>query len=183
MGILDYISLFPLDIYDWHRYAIQSFLSIPEKVTQATAVLLPPTPSQDQSATTPIPPPCAPPLSISFFSAASIPLALPPTVACGFGWPEWGFGVVGVNERIGAWLLSIFSGHPSDLREVIHSRLFGMGKDKEKETVLEGEKQPSPESRDEEPRLRGWTFMDFFQDPTGMDIVPLLVECNFRGQV
>lgn len=31
-----------------------------------------------------------------------------------------------------------------------------------------------------EPRIRGWVLMDFYEDPTGQSIVPLLVECNFR---
>ncbi|KAI0259923.1 PLC-like phosphodiesterase [Gloeopeniophorella convolvens] len=29
--------------------------------------------------------------------------------------------------------------------------------------------------------LRAWTFMDFFDEPVGSGVVPLLVECNFRG--
>ncbi|KAI0003361.1 PLC-like phosphodiesterase [Russula compacta] len=30
--------------------------------------------------------------------------------------------------------------------------------------------------------LRAWTFMDFYDEPVGSDIVPLLIECNFRGR-
>ncbi|KIY66050.1 PLC-like phosphodiesterase [Cylindrobasidium torrendii FP15055 ss-10] len=75
---------------DW--YNIPSFLDIPEKVDKAVGVLLPP--PGDKST-----------LSISYFSAASFPLALPPTVAKGFGWPKAGFGVEGVNSRVGRWLL------------------------------------------------------------------------------
>lgn len=44
-------------------------------------------------------------LNITYFSAASFPLAFPPTIAKGFGWPKWGFGVEGVNGRVGKWLL------------------------------------------------------------------------------
>ncbi|KAI0253821.1 PLC-like phosphodiesterase [Lactifluus subvellereus] len=29
--------------------------------------------------------------------------------------------------------------------------------------------------------LRGWTLMDFYDQPIGSGVVPLLVECNFRG--
>lgn len=122
--------------HDW--YNIPSFLSIPEKVDRAEDILLPP---KDDSST--------PILSISFFSAASFPLAFPPTIARGFGWPKLGFGVEGVNSRLGQWLID------------------KMGGDDEKK----------------EPRIRGWVFMDFFQDPEDNAVVPLLVECNFRGRI
>ena len=45
-----------------------------------------------------------PSLAITFFSAASFPLAFPPTVARGFGWPKMGLGVEGVNARVVRWL-------------------------------------------------------------------------------
>lgn len=32
------------------------------------------------------------------------------------------------------------------------------------------------------PRIRGWVFMDYFLEPYEGGIVPLLVECNFRGR-
>lgn len=44
-------------------------------------------------------------LTLSFASAASIPFALPPLVANGFGWPRWGLGMTGVNQRLKDWLL------------------------------------------------------------------------------
>ncbi|TCD66693.1 hypothetical protein EIP91_001047 [Steccherinum ochraceum] len=119
--------------HDW--YSIPSFLSIPEKVDLATRILLPP--SNDLP---------TPTLSISFLSAASFPLGLPPLIARGFGWPSLGFGVEGVNSRVGSWLLTLL-----------------------------GEQ--------EQPRVRGWVFMDFFRDPEDNAVVPLLVECNFRGRV
>ena len=34
----------------------------------------------------------------------------------------------------------------------------------------------------EEPRLRGWALMDYFIEPEGGNLVPLLVECNYRGR-
>ena len=84
-------------------------------------------------------------LNISFFSAASFPLAFPPTIARGFGWPKWGLGVEGVNGRLGKWLLDRFA--------------------------QDGERA----------RIRGWAFMDYYAEPA--DVVPLLVECNFRGRI
>ncbi|KAF7967438.1 hypothetical protein HWV62_34343 [Athelia sp. TMB] len=160
-------------VQDW--YAIPSFLSIPEKLDVAMSFLLPPGSSHGlYTSSAPIPAPGSSSLAITFFSAASIPLALPPTIARGFGWPQWGLGVVGVNERLGARLLTVFSGPPSELKEVGKSRFFR----RRKETAPE--KQPLREQQREEPRLRGWAFMDFVEDRTGREIVPLLVECNFR---
>ncbi|GHJ87374.1 hypothetical protein NliqN6_3776 [Naganishia liquefaciens] len=50
---------------------------------------------------------CLPPpaLTLSFASAASLPLAPPPLVAHGFGLPSWGLGVRGVNARLREWML------------------------------------------------------------------------------
>lgn len=39
-------------------------------------------------------------LNISFLSASSFPLALPGTVARGFGWPKWNLGVEGANSLV-----------------------------------------------------------------------------------
>jgi 1-phosphatidylinositol phosphodiesterase len=119
------------------RYAIPSFLSIPEKVALSTDVLVA---SRDSSS-----------LSISFLSALSIPLALPPTMARGFGWPQWGIGFEGVNARVGKWLLDQL--------------------DERGESDIDGKSQ-----------IRGWALMDFYEDPIGQSVVPLLVECNFRGR-
>lgn len=124
------------------RYEIPSFLSIPEKVELATKILVAP----DNT-------PATPTLAISFFSAASIPLALPTTVARGFGWPQAGFGVEGVNSRLGLWLLNVLAG-----------KITG-----EKGTIVSG------------PKVAGWALMDFFEDPEDRGVVSLLIECNFRG--
>lgn len=124
-----------------HRYSIPSFLSIPEKTELATQILLPP----------PNNPPF-PVLNITYFSAASFPLAFPPTIAKGFGWPKWGFGVEGVNGRVGKWLLDQLSGD-------------GEGK-----------------QGSEDVRIRGWVFMDYYVEPEDGAVVPLLVECNYRGR-
>ncbi|OJA07601.1 hypothetical protein AZE42_06270 [Rhizopogon vesiculosus] len=120
---------------DW--YAIPSFLYIPEKVALSTDILAT---NRDS----------CPTLSISFFSASSIPLAFPPTIARGFGWPQWGIGFEGVNTRVGKWILAQFE------------------KCEEKGGV------------DGDPQIRGWALLDFYEDPLG--IVPLFVECNFRGR-
>ena len=125
-----------MHILNTSRYAIPSFLAIPEKTALATAMLLPPTPDA--------PPFSGPVLNVSYFSAASFPLAFPPTIARSFGWPKWGLGVEGVNTRLGKWLLEQFSQNGEDAR------------------------------------IRGWAFLDFYAEPD--DVVPLLVECNFRGR-
>ncbi|KAL0947516.1 hypothetical protein HGRIS_013615 [Hohenbuehelia grisea] len=140
--------------HDW--YNIPSFLSIPEKVALSTQILLPP----------PNNPPM-PVLSITYFSAASFPLAFPPTIAHGFGWPKAGLGVEGVNSRIGKWLLDQLG---SDVER------------SEAPAASEKEKQDfdGPSGVDDV-RIRGWAFMDFYAEPENA-VVPLLVECNHRGR-
>lgn len=124
-----------------NRYSIPFFLSIPGKTELAAQILLPPPKN-----------PPFPVLNITYFSAASFPLAFPPTVAKGFGWPKWGFGVEGVNGRVGKWLLDQSSGD-------------------------EDRKQGSADVH-----IRGWAFMDYYVEPEDGAVVPLLVECNYRGR-
>ncbi|KAJ9099801.1 hypothetical protein QFC21_003800 [Naganishia friedmannii] len=57
-------------------------------------------------------------LTLSFASAASIPFALPPFVANGFGWPSWGLGLTGVNQRLKDWLLDCLNAEGQDEKEV-----------------------------------------------------------------
>ncbi|RDX52749.1 PLC-like phosphodiesterase [Lentinus brumalis] len=133
-------------------YNIPSFLSIPEKMKLATDVLLPP----PDDASTPV-------LNISFFSAASF-LAFPPVVARGFGWPKVGLGIEGVNGRLGKWLLDQLSGYSQNRPGEAAN--------------ADGDGEKVNDSADV--RIRGWAFMDFFSEPG--DVVPLLVECNFRGR-
>jgi 1-phosphatidylinositol phosphodiesterase len=104
-----------------------------------------------------------PVLPITYFSAASA-FAFPPTVAKGFGWPKWGLGVEGVNSKLGAWLLDKLGGSAVDV-----SKLDGVD-ERQREAVTE------------EPRIRGWTFLDYYSEPEGGNLIPLLVECNFRGR-
>ncbi|TFK25821.1 PLC-like phosphodiesterase [Coprinopsis marcescibilis] len=94
--------------HDW--YAIPSFLEIPEKVSLSTAVLYP---NMHIPLNFPIsqPPDVVPPgpqLNITFLSAAGFPLALPPAIAKGFGWPAWHLGIEGVNSRVARWLIEEF---------------------------------------------------------------------------
>lgn len=98
-----------------------------------------------------------PSLAISYFSAASFPFAFPSMVALGFGWPRVGLGVEGVNARVGKWLLDELT--QGDVTTELGRRIR------------------------KEPRVRGWVMMDFFQDPLDVGLIPLLVECNFRGRV
>lgn len=97
--------------------------------------------------------PTMPTLAVSYFSAASFPFALPTTVARGFGWPQLGFGVEGVNSRFGLWLINTLTSRTKGERGMTTSC----------------------------PKVAGWTFMDFFEDPEERAVVPLLIECNFRG--
>lgn len=140
-----------------YRYGIPSFFSIPEKVQLGTENLIPPSDS-----TKPV-------LPITYFSAASFPLAFPPTIAKGFGWPKWGLGVEGVNSKLGAWLLDQLGGDAS----------AAYPNDTNNEMPLEKRLQEKSQA---EPRIRGWTFLDYYSEPEGGDLVPLLIECNFRGR-
>lgn len=139
-----------------NRYGVPSFFSIPEKVALSTELLTPPPDS-------PIPT-----LSISFMSAASIPFALPPVIARGFGWPKWGLGFEGVNDRVGKWLLDQLSSNNANRRR----------------DPLDDNPRRCPLSKvdDAGPRIRGWVLMDYYEDPIDASVVPLFVECNFRGR-
>ena len=48
--------------------------------------------------------------------------------------------------------------------------------------VLAGDAEPPDDPATPADRVRGWVFMDFFQQPAGSMLVSLLVECNFRGR-
>ncbi|KAI0818883.1 PLC-like phosphodiesterase [Irpex lacteus] len=130
--------------HDWYR--IPSFLYIPEK-TELALSNMKPRPAE----------PHTPTLAISFFSGSSFPFASPPTVARGFGWPQAGVGVEGVNGRLARRLIDLLSGDDNDA---------GC------ETQSDGTV----------PRLRGWALLDFYDDPDPA-LVPLLVEFNFLGRV
>ncbi|KAI0042108.1 PLC-like phosphodiesterase [Auriscalpium vulgare] len=139
---------------DW--YHIPSFLSIPEKAEMSTNLLIPP---ETASASNPV-------LSITYFSASSFPFATPTVVSTGFGWPSFGFGVEGVNSRVARFLLAALSSTAIPAQAVSDA----------------GESDAARARYDEGPELRGWTLMDFFEEPVGSGVVPLLVECNFRGR-
>lgn len=125
---------------DFYRYNIPSFLDIPQKTERAITNLVP---ILDE--------PPTPTLAISYFSASSFPFASPQCIARGFGWPELGLGVEGVNGRLARRLIDMLSGECRS-------------------------------AQGEDPRLRGWALLDFFQDPEPA-LVPLLVEQNFVGRV
>ena len=112
-----------------------------------------------------------PTLAITYFSAAFFPLALPPIIAKGFGWPAWGLGVEGVNSKLGTWLLDKLAGGPPV-----------PDADTEQGEALGAENRSSQTVSDEEPRIRGWTLLDYYSESDVGNIVPLLVECNFRGR-
>ncbi|KAJ9105094.1 hypothetical protein QFC20_004380 [Naganishia adeliensis] len=82
----------PCRTQDW--YEIYGFFNIPAKFNVLTDHLLV---SADL--------PRGTNLTLSFASAASIPLAVPPLIANGLGFPRWGMGFRGVNARLRDWLL------------------------------------------------------------------------------
>ncbi|KIM30164.1 hypothetical protein M408DRAFT_328255 [Serendipita vermifera MAFF 305830] len=156
---------------DW--YGIPSFLSIPEKAEAAVKML---DPVEDETGRG------RADLAITYLSAARIPFALPSTVACGFGWSY--MGVEGVNSRVGRWLLRRLVGDEDGVGAVTsaagssETTLIGMEKDPKVagDSILDTREAPQP-------RLRGWVLIDFIRDPYDLGIIPLLVECNWRGRV
>ena len=109
-----------------------------------------------------------PVLPITFFSAVNIPLALPPIVAKGFGWPDWGLGFHGVNTHVGKWLLEQIGANNCASRR----NMANLDRDSEK----------NDNGFAEEPRIRGWTLLDYYSEPGDSQVLPLLVECNFLGR-
>jgi len=136
------------------RYAISSFLAIPEKATLSSSYLLPcPAPNGQKD------------LAITFTSASSIPAALPSTVACGFGWPALKLGVEGVNSRIGRWLLGQLGGE-APLQDLLGQEDWDV-------VDLEAGHASANSAAVEEIRLRGWVFMDFCDEPESQYISQL----------
>lgn len=83
-------------------------------------------------------------------------------MAKGFGWPKWGLGIEGVNSRLGKWLLDQMGGGVP--------------------AAVNLDQEKVPRSVDQEPRIRGWSFLDYYSEPEDGQVVPLLVECNFLGR-
>lgn len=169
---------------DW--YDIPSFLSIPEKFAVSVQMLLPRPAPEGKSD-----------LAITFLSAARVPVALPSTVACGFGWRFLNLGVEGVNSRTGRWLLQQLSGSADGINTIGAAHPFRRIKDTSQLTLV-GSRQTIGEKNSDERvkptsgrtqiaqtdvRLRGWVMMDFIMNPDDTGIIPLLVECNWRGRV
>ncbi|WVR05714.1 hypothetical protein IAU60_002738 [Kwoniella sp. DSM 27419] len=77
---------------DWYR--VHTFLQIPEKFEAITSNLRSTLDHNPSS-----------PFTLSYTSASYFPLSLPPTIAKGFGFPAWGFGIEGINARFCRYLL------------------------------------------------------------------------------
>jgi 1-phosphatidylinositol phosphodiesterase len=157
-------------VHDWYR--VPTFLSIPEKLARATRVLLPREGEKAGDWENGAPPA----LALTFLSASAIPLALPPTIARGFGWPALGLGVEGVNARFVRWLLQHLAGAaPGDAASAMPRDAAGAGSTA---TLVAPVPVPPAPAR----RVRGWVLCDYFADPRGA-IVPLLLELNMHGRV
>jgi hypothetical protein len=142
-------------VQDWYR--VPTFLSIPEKLRRATHVLTPDgkaNEEKDHEA-----------LAIAYMSASAVPFALPPTIARGFGWPNIGLGVEGVNARLTRWALG-------QLAMEDEAAIASCVQCKDWELFQRIFRQP---------RVRGWVLLDFFKEPKD-SLVPLLIELNFRGR-
>ena len=77
-----------------------------------------------------------------------------------------------MNSRVGKWLLDMLSESGSSSISDPSSRTESTANLNEKEMRASG---------NEEPRIRGWVLMDYYDNPEH-GVVPLFVECNFRGR-
>lgn len=153
-------------------------MSIPEKTVAAIEPLRPVKPPNGKAD-----------LAITFLSAASIPLALPSTCACGFGWSGFALGVEGINSRVGRWLLGQLGGeaNTADMLDNEDWDLVDLETGHAPTSASQG-KSPAGEvyayeRAVEDVRVRGWVLMDYIDSPPELGIIPLLVECNWRGRV
>jgi 1-phosphatidylinositol phosphodiesterase len=149
----------------WCRYAIPSTAAMSEKFALGTANLLPPRNSPE------------PILPITYFSGSSFPLALPPTVAKG------GIGVRGMNSLLGKWLLDqVGSIVPRNVPSAVANEPADGGQVPPSSQIAHEEADDGQEAG-QEPRIRGWAMLDYYDEPADARVVPLLVECNFLGRV
>lgn len=88
-------------------------------------------------------------LTLSYASAASLPFAPPRGVARGIGWPDWGLGIRGVNDRLSLWLLEALAGIEDSARL--------------SETVNGS-------------RIRGIVALDFYKDPDSQCVSSTICE-------
>ncbi|KAJ2992570.1 hypothetical protein NUW54_g7900 [Trametes sanguinea] len=91
------------------------------------------------------------------------------SVAKGFGWPKWGLGIEGVNGLVGEWLLHQLSGEGGEASSEKRNKQWRRRHYHERGAV-------------QDVRIRGWAFMDYYAEPNYAALVPLLVECNYRGR-
>jgi 1-phosphatidylinositol phosphodiesterase len=100
-------------------------------------------------------------------------------------------GVEGVNSRIGRWLLGQLGGE-APLQDLLGQEDWDV-------VDVEAGQASANSTAVEEIRLRGWVLMDFCDEPegqehysttmtslfmklSGMGLIPLLVEANWRGR-
>jgi 1-phosphatidylinositol phosphodiesterase len=138
---------------------------MPEKFAHGTANLLPPRNSLE------------PILPITYFSGSSFPLALPPTVAKG------GVGVRGMNSLLGKWLLDqVGSIVPRNVPSAVANEPADGGQVPPSSQIVHADAD-NGQGAEQEPRIRGWAMLDYYDKPADARVVPLLVECNFLGRV
>ena len=117
---------------------------------------------------------------LGFFSASSFPLAAPPTIAQGFGWPKYGLGVEGVNSRVGRWLLDKL-GQTVQAMERDDDPSDEEFEEKPPKKPVMAEEEMYVVNVNAEPRIRGWAFTDYYARPEA-SLVALMIECNYRGR-
>lgn len=93
-------------------------------------------------------------------------------------------GVEGANSLLGGWLLDQILGIVEETIPVTENKSTTKrtsAQEADMITSLKSSTQTIPGIR-QEPRIRGWAFLDFYEEPSGIEVVPLLIECNFLGR-
>jgi 1-phosphatidylinositol phosphodiesterase len=112
-------------------------------------------------------------------------LALPSNVAKGI------VGVEGVNSVFGKTLLGQIGGivplnttaAPGAKKEpILNEKNSAQRKGVGSSSKTVGPQTDNGQGTSQEPRIRGWAFLDYYAEPSGIEVVPLLVECNFLGR-
>ena len=89
----------------------------------------------------------------------------------------------GANSRLGKWLLQQIGGIvPASVAGAPAPKNSVWGVFTPKRPVDVQAQAGGGQEAAQEPRIRGWAMLDFYSEPSGINVVPLLVECNFLGR-
>ena len=95
-------------------------------------------------------------------------------------------GVEGTNSLLGKWLIGQIGGivpsNTSTATPAAEAKPTTPRAGVDSSSQIVGPQADNGQGARQEPRIRGWAFLDFYSEPSGIDVVPLLIECNFLGR-